>query len=319
MERIQTAISKAREARKIQGDPAPDSMVAGAAPPDAAVSSAVSSAASSAAPSAAASALSGPAALAASLAPASVSAGPLSGADAADAAWAGLMEFRPKPKHLERGRVVSLTGGATAAPFDSLRTRLLYLMRDKGWKRLAITSPGLGCGKSTVALNLALSLARLADVRTLLIDADMRRPALLRLLGASAHHQIAEVLTGKAAPEEHLLRIGANLAVGTNRMPVTHTAELLQSPAVAGALDRIEATFQPDLMIFDLPPMQVSDDTMAALGLVDCVLIVAAAESTMVQEIDRCERELAARTNIAGVILNKCRYLEKSEGYGYYY
>ena len=293
MERIQTAISKAREARRTQGDLVGDLPTAGAGEPALAV-----------APTAAA--------LAATLAPPAA-------ADAADAAWAGLMEFRPNAKHLERNRVVSLTGGSAAVPFDSLRTRLLYLMRDKGWKRIAVTSPAPGCGKSIVALNLALSLARLADVRTLLIDTDMRRPALLRLLGASAHHQIAEVLAGKSAPEEHLLRIGANLAVGTNRMPVTHTAELLQSPAVAGALDRIEATFQPDLMIFDLPPMQVSDDTMAALGLVDCVLIVAAAESTMVQEIDRCERELAARTNIAGVILNKCRYLEKSEGYGYYY
>ena len=291
MERIQTAISKAREARKTQGDLAGDvARDEDAGAPALAV-----------APTAAA--------LAATLAP------PAS----ADTAWAGLMEFRPKPAHLDRNRVVSLTGGAAAAPFDSLRTRLLHLMRDKGWKRLAVTSPGPGCGKSTVALNLSLSLARLADVRTLLIDADMRRPALMRLLGASAQHQIADVLAGTAAPGQNMLRIGANLAVGTNKLPVAHTAELLQSPLMAEALDRIDAEFRPDLMIFDLPPMQVSDDTMAALGLVDCVLIVAAAESTTVQEIDRCERELAARTNVAGVILNKARYLDKSEGYGYSY
>jgi protein-tyrosine kinase len=299
MERIQTAISKAREARKTQGEPALPVLegadVVPAAPPPT------------------------PAALAASLAAPSPLMAPHSAAQAADVAWAELMEFRPNAKHLERSRVVSLTGGAQAVPFDSLRTRLLYLVRDKGWKRIAITSPGPGCGKSTVALNLALSLARLADVRTVLIDADMRRPAMARLLGASAQHQVAGVLAGKDDPSKHFLRIGANLAVGTNRMPVAHSAELLQSPAIANALDRIEAEFQPSLMIFDLPPMQVSDDTMAALGLVDCVLIVAAAESTTVQEIDRCERELAARTNVAGVILNKAQYLEKSEGYGYYY
>jgi Mrp family chromosome partitioning ATPase len=292
MERIQTAISKAREARKTQGDLAADLVRdedAGAPP------LAVAPAAT----------------LAASLAP--------SEADAADAAWAGLMEFRPNVKHLERSRVVSLTGGAASAPFDSLRTRLLHLMRDKGWKRIAVTSPGPGCGKSTVALNLALSLARLADLRTVLIDADMRRPAMARLLGASAQHQIADVLAGKAKAQANLLRIGANLAVGTNRMPVAQTAELLQSPVISEALDRIEAEFQPDLMVFDLPPLQVSDDTIAAMGLVDCVLIVAAAGTTTVPEIDRCERDLAARTNVAGVILNKARYLEKTEGYGYGY
>ena len=311
MERIQTAISKAREARKTTQELAGQELsgdLAGDLVPvedvDASVPGLASAAPTSAPPTAAA--------LAATLAPPTA-------ADAADAAWAGLMEFRPKAAHLERNRVVSLTGGAAAVPFDSLRTRLLYLMRDKGWKRIAVTSPGPGCGKSTVALNLALSLARLADVRTLLIDADMRRPAMARLLGASAHHQIADVLAGKAKVGQNMLRIGANLAVGTNRMPVAHTAELLQSPGLAEALDRIEAELQPDLMLFDLPPMQISDDTMAALGLVDCVLIVAAAESTTMQEIDRCERDLAARTNVAGVILNKARYLEKSEGYGYGY
>ena len=309
MERIQTAISKAREARRTQGDPATDpasDLAPGLPVPGLPVGGAAHTAAAQ--PAAAQTA----AALAATFAPPSA-------ADAADAAWAGLMEFRPKAAHLERGRVVSLTGGATAAPFDSLRTRLLYLMRDKGWKRIAVTSPGPGCGKSTVALNLALSLARLADLRTLLIDADMRRPAMARLLGASAQHQIADVLAGKAKAGQNLLRIGANLAVGTNRMPVAHTAELLQSPVISEALDRIEAEFQPDLMIFDLPPMQVSDDTIAAMGLVDCVLIVAAAESTTVPEIDRCERDLASRTNVAGVILNKVCHLEKTEGYGYGY
>ena len=71
-------------------------------------------------------------------------------------------------------------------------------------------------------------------------------------------------------------------------------------------------------MIFDMPPMLVSDDAMAFMGQVDCVLIVAAAETTTINEIDRCERELAAQTNVLGVVLNKCRYLERSYGYSQY-
>lgn len=283
MERIQSAISKAREARRSRDDRTPANAPANASDRT------------------------------------GVPAETLSALEAADAAWAGLMEFRPDPQHLDQHRVVALTGNAASAPFDSLRTRLLYLMRDKGWRRLAITSPGPACGKTTVALNLALSLARLPDVRTVVIDADLRRPALGRTLGTTVQHQIADVLAGKADPAAHLLRVGPNLALGTNRAPVRDSAELLQGPAAAAALERIEAVYQPTLTIFDLPPMLVSDDAMSALSLMDCAILAAAAETTTVAEIDRCERDMASRTNVAGVVLNKCRYLEKSEGYGYGY
>ena len=82
--------------------------------------------------------------------------------------------------------------------------------------------------------------------------------------------------------------------------------------------DRIEAEYDPSIFLFDMPPMFVSDDAMAVMGQMDCVLIIAAAESTKIKEIDRCERELAAQTNVLGVVLNKCRYME-GEGYGYDY
>ena len=49
----------------------------------------------------------------------------------------------------------------------------------------------------------------------------------------------------------------------------------------------------------------------------DCALLVAAAGATTLREIDVCERDLAAQTNVLGVILNKCRYMEKDYGYAY--
>lgn len=278
MERIQLAISKARDARKARPEPSADPAEALPVRPE--IQTAL---------------------------------------ETADAAWTALEEFRPDPRLLERRRVVATGVGPSARPFDSLRTRLLYLMRDKGWKRVAITSPGPGCGKTTVSINLALSLARLPDVRTMLIDADLRRPAVAGTLGLTGRQQIADVLAGQAEPARQFVRIGQNLAIGANHRAVANSAELLQSPQAEAALDRLEAEYQPTLMLFDLPPMLASDDAMAAMGLMDCVLIVAAAEATTVPEIDRCERELASRTNVVGVVLNKSRYLEKSEGYGYGY
>jgi protein-tyrosine kinase len=236
-----------------------------------------------------------------------------------DAAWQALPAYHPDPKHLERGRCVSFAGGPTAAHFDVMRTKLLQQVRGKGWNRIAITSPGPNCGKTMITLNLAFSLARQHDVRCLVIEMDLRRPSMARILGDTSGHQISEVLAGRAAAADHLIGHGRNLAFGTNRKPAPRSAELLQGPEAAAALEAIEARYQPTLMLFDMPPMQISDDTMAAMGLMDAALLIGAAESTTVAEIDRCEQDLASRTNVMGVVLNKCRYLDKSEGYGYGY
>ena len=72
-------------------------------------------------------------------------------------------------------------------------------------------------------------------------------------------------------------------------------------------------------MLFDMPPLLVSDDTIAFLDQVDCVLMIAAAEESTMGEIDRCGKELARHTQVLGVVLNKCRFMDRDEGYDYDY
>jgi Mrp family chromosome partitioning ATPase len=214
--------------------------------------------------------------------------------------------------------VVTFAGGSDAVAFDALRTRLLQQMRAQGWRRVAITSPGAGCGKTTLALNLAFSLARQPEVRTLLAELDLRRPSIARVLGTPDRANLAEVLAGEAAFEDCALRLSQNLLLAANRTPSRDAAELLASGATAQALTRIEEDYAPDITLFDMPPMLVIDDMMAFAGEVDCVLLVAAAEASTIKEVDTCERELAAQTNVLGVVLNKCRYIDRGAGYGYY-
>jgi protein-tyrosine kinase len=234
------------------------------------------------------------------------------------ALWSALPGFAPAPGLLARNHVVTASAGIEAVPFDLMRTRLLQQMRANKWRRVAITSPSPACGKSTIALNLAMSLARQSDLRTVLAEMDMRRPSLSKMLGLRSPQSFARVLEGLDSFSAQAIRIGENLAVSTCHAPHPRPAELLHGPATAKALDRIEAEYDPSILIFDMPPMFVSDDAMAVMGQMDCVLIIAAAETTKIKEIDRCERELAAQTNVLGVVLNKCRYIEE-EGYGYDY
>ena len=234
------------------------------------------------------------------------------------ARWAALPAFAPSGALLARGHIVTVAGGPEAVPFDQMRTRLLQQMRANNWHRVAITSPTPSCGKSTIALNLAFSLGRQSDLRIVLAEIDMRRPSLARMLGLRGTQSFARVLEGLDPFGSQAIRIGDNLAVGTCHAPHRQPAELMHSPSVATALDQIEADYDPSILIFDMPPMFVSDDAMAVMGRMDCVLIIAAAETSTIKDIDRCERERAGQTNVLGVVLNKCRYME-NEGYGYEY
>lgn len=237
----------------------------------------------------------------------------------ADEAWGDLRSVRLSLGHLRAQRIFAAETSGQSTPFDVLRTQILYQMRRNNWKRLAICSPSSGCGKTMTSLNLAMSFSRLPDMRTMVFELDWRRPSMSKVLGLTERLQFADALAGKSLAQNQIVRPEKNLAVAPNSSPVRHSAELLQSARAGQVLDEIEATYAPDLMIFDTPPVLAGDDTISILDQMDCALLLAAAERSTTAEIGRAEKELSARTNVLGVVLNKCRYLDKSEGYGYGY
>jgi Mrp family chromosome partitioning ATPase len=90
------------------------------------------------------------------------------------------------------------------------------------------------------------------------------------------------------------------------------------SQASRDALEGIERDYTPNLTLFDLSPLNASDDNIAFLQNVDCAIIIVAAESTPIKRIDQAERQVAELTNVMGIVLNKCRYISDTEGYDYY-
>lgn len=235
-----------------------------------------------------------------------------------DDTWDSLTVFKPSIRRLRRNRVVAADGGRPAMDFDVIRTRMMQVMAANGWKRVAITSPTAACGKSTMVMNLAYSLSRHRDHRTMVLEMDMRKPSLSRAMQIPGEHQFSRVLEGRAPFEDHAVRVNDNLIFATNVNAVAGSAELLQSPGTAAVLDDLTARYAPDTMLFDMPPMLTGDDTMAFLSRVDCVLLLAAAEETSIKQIDKCERDIASQTNVMGVILNKCRYMDRDNAYDYY-
>lgn len=222
-------------------------------------------------------------------------------------AWTGLPEIQLTAAQLARGRIFTAAGGEAATPFDMLRTRMMRELRSRGWRRVAITAPRTGTGTSTVAANLAFSLARQSDLRSVLIETDLRNPSLVSMLGLDVRPQFSELLDGSAELPEHLLRVGDTLCLALNSAPVPTAAELLQHQKVPKLLEEFERRLDPSVMLFDLPPMLESDDTLAFLDKVDCALLVVAADSTQMPEIDACVEDISRHTSALGVVLNKLR------------
>ncbi|WP_375259165.1 exopolysaccharide biosynthesis protein [Citreimonas sp.] len=226
--------------------------------------------------------------------------------------WDALDTFSASSAHLDRHRVVAaLRDDAAHAAFDLLRTRLLHTLADRGWKRVAITSPTARCGKTFTAANLAISLSRQENCRTILLDLDLRRPSLHGTLGQANPASIGDMLRGDVAPADHLLRLGANdfdgghgLAVGFNGRRERFAAELMQDPRTARTLSRIESEFTPDVMLFDLPPALYTDDVMALQPHFDGVILVLGGGITTPKEVKAVERRLGDKVPLLGMVLN---------------
>lgn len=235
--------------------------------------------------------------------------------------WQALKPLNRDARELHRNRLLALRGGKEAVPFDLLRTRMLLQLKQNGWRRVGIVSPTPECGKTTVAANLAFAFSRQPDVTALLLDFDLRRPRLAKMLGQDVEHGMADVLRGSVSFADHALRLGENVAIGLNAEPATAPSELLQSERTVTGLARIEADFAPDVVLFDLPPMLSTDDNYGFLQRVDCVLLLAAAEQTTIDQIDVSLRQLNDLTTVLGVVLNKNRFSSSTYGYNsdYYY
>ncbi len=224
------------------------------------------------------------------------------------ATWDSLWSTKLDAKALlANGLYTDATASDMAAYFDVLRTRLLLQVASNHWVRIAVTSPTPGCGKSFVAANLALSLARLPACRTLLIDLDLRAPQLARLFNRADVPQLSNCLLGRTPIEAQLQRMGNTLAVAMNGKAEPRPYEILQDPVTIQTLTDLHTRLQPDISIVDLPSALESDDVLAMTSHLDAVLLVIDGTSTTPDDLRRCTSMLDGHIPLAGVVLNRAQ------------
>ena len=195
--------------------------------------------------------------------------------------------------------------------YRTLRTNLAALSSAaKPIKAITITSATHGEGKTISAINLAITLARdLNNKSVLLIDADMRRSKVSRYLGIPSHAGLSELLGNGTAIDEGLLNINGipNLTVIQAGKHPQNPAELLGSPRMKELLNKLKARF--DFIIVDAPPIVPVTDVGIFGSLMDGVLMVVQANRTQKGVIRHAVSLLKqAQTELLGYVLTDIRY-----------
>jgi len=220
-------------------------------------------------------------------------------------------------EHLEKHRIIAFNkNNAMSMNFDLLRTQVLQKMKENGWSTLAITSPTPEAGKTVVAINLAMSIAQQTDRTAMLVDFDLRRPKIGSYLGLPMEKSFNDFLDGTAELEKVLVNPDIpRLVVLATKSPVKKSSETLSSKKIADLIKELRERYESRIVIFDLPPVLTTDDAIALIPQIDCVLMVVANGMSTKREIDLSLRHLQPE-KLIGTILNKSE-IEKMNYYYY--
>jgi capsular exopolysaccharide synthesis family protein len=199
----------------------------------------------------------------------------------------------------------------------AIRTNLVFMSPDKPMKSLLITSAGPQEGKTTTAVNLAITLAQ-SGQRVLIVDTDMRRPRLHKAFGIpSSLEGVSRAIVGEADVLENVRETGVpNLYLLPCGATPPNPAELLHAERFKRIVETVTSQF--DRVIFDSPPIGAVTDAAILARLMSGTILVAKGGKTEKHALRRARTQIAGDgVNILGCILNDLDLTR--QGYGYYY
>jgi capsular exopolysaccharide synthesis family protein len=199
----------------------------------------------------------------------------------------------------------------------TIRNTILLSDFEGRLRSIVLTSAAPSEGKSTIAAHLAIANADRGK-KTLLVDADLRRPSLHTKFGISPREGLSNVLTGELPWQDVVIPVDGrpNLSV-LPAGPGSHRAADLIGPRLATLLDEFAKEF--DLVILDSPPLLGFAECLQMATAADGVLIISLAGETRRRAVAEVISVLnRLRANIVGVVLNQVSQNTSSEGYSYY-
>jgi hypothetical protein len=193
------------------------------------------------------------------------------------------------------------SGSRVTRYYDMLRNQLVNAGEEKHPLVIAVVAPTAGCGATVTAVNLAFSFIRMR-ASVLIVDANSREPAVGRVLGLPA---IA------SSPDESEFSSGVLTAVevGGNRAHVLRTTgegetRRVNAWPIATQIEDAKRKLNPSVVILDVSPMLVADETIPLVLDADAVVLVLAARKSKLSDLEVCKTYLGAKKGVQ-VVLNK--------------
>jgi len=198
---------------------------------------------------------------------------------------------------------VASPDSVTSEAYRALRTNLLYALADGPSKVIVVTSPGPMEGKSITCANLGVVLAQI-DKSVLILDCDLRKPALHKFFGLRNLRGVVDRLTGERKLQEVWQESPLpGLKIVTAGPIPPYPAELLYSRRFAQLLDQARQGF--DYVLLDSPPTQLVSDPLILAAQGDGVLLVIDFQNTRKGSVRHSMRTLeAAGANLLGTVMN---------------
>jgi len=189
--------------------------------------------------------------------------------------------------------------------YRMLRAQVLKRLRATDGSSVAICSANVGEGKTLTAANLAISIALEPTHTVLLVDLDLRRPRIQEYFGLEkVEVGLCDYLEGNADLADAFANPGINgLVLLPVRRRLANSSELLSSPRMQHLLAELKTRYSDRIVIYDLPPLLASDDSLVVLPHIDASLLVVREGVTREGEIQKSLR-LLDNHNLLGTVLN---------------
>jgi Mrp family chromosome partitioning ATPase len=188
--------------------------------------------------------------------------------------------------------------------YGLLRTQVLQRMKKHGMSTLAVTGPAQGSGVTTTAANLAIAMALDVNQTVLLVDLNLRCPAIHEKFGLEPRTGINDYLRGETQLKDCLVTPSVpRLVILPARTVKGETAEMISSPRMTALAKELRGRYADRIIIYDTPPLLTSSDTLGFLPNVDAVLLVARSRWTTKAQLDKSAHLLGNKA-IVGTLLN---------------
>ena len=214
---------------------------------------------------------------------------------------------------LKEQRVISSNDPHAAGhAYRMLRTQILQRARAHGLATLGVVSATNGEGKTLTAINLALSLAAEPNQSVMLLDLDLRRPAVARTLGLNVERGLESWFGGDEPTKNVCYGVEGleRFFVLPTLKPMSGSSEVLAGLATRKLFNELKGRDPGRMLIVDLPPILLSDDALMVAPLLDGVVLVVNERRTRREDVIRVV-ELLGNTRIVGTVLNRSAQAEQ--------